>query len=239
MSSINNEQLTENSNLRFGEQRDFLYSLIPLEEFKALMGVDDREDRLCRFCLVTASLSIEEYCKRKFLRKNYFEVFKWSGHLLLLLKEYPVNEILSVYTYNEKQFFENCGMILEPEFYRPMVGNGYNEEIPFELLLSPSLKPYHFRAIKVIYSAGYVTKNNDQITVNNEELPEYNLPLVVPSDLSAACLELASWNMNRYKGRRIGMSGNIRGAGVQGEHFEMSMPENVRCLIEPYKRKTI
>jgi len=170
------------------------------------MGVDDREDRLCRFCLVTASLSIEEYCKRKFLRKNYFEVFRWSGHLLLLLKEYPVSEILSVYTFNEKQFFENCGMILEPEFYRPMVGNGYNEEIPFELLLSPSLKPYQFKAIKVIYSGGYITKNNDQRTVSNEELPEYNLPLVVPSDLSAACLELASWNMNRYRGRRVHQS---------------------------------
>jgi hypothetical protein len=33
-----------------------LYSLISLEEFKALMGVDDRDDRLCRFCLVTATL---------------------------------------------------------------------------------------------------------------------------------------------------------------------------------------
>jgi len=61
----------------------------------------------------------------------------------------------------------------------------------------------------------------------------------VPSDLSAACLELASWNMNRYRGRRVGMTGNIRGAGKEGEHFEMSMPENVKLLLEPYKRKTI
>jgi len=201
-------------------EENILNSLVSLEDFKALMGIDDREDRTARFCLLTASLSIEQYCKRKFLHKQYFEVFKWSGHLLLILNEYPVSEILSVYTFNEKQFFENCGMILEPEFYRPMVGNGYNEEIPFELLLSPSLKPYQFRAIKVIYSGGYVHSS-------------------IPSDLSAACLELASWNMNRYRGRRIGMSGNIRGAGIQGEHFEMSMPENVRCLIEPYKRKTI
>ena len=74
-----------------------LYTLIPLEEFKALMGVDDRDDRLCCFCLVTATLTIEEYCKRKFLRKQYFEVFKWSGHLVLILKEYPVSEILAAY----------------------------------------------------------------------------------------------------------------------------------------------
>jgi len=87
-------------------------------------------------------------------------------------------------------------------------------------LLSPSLKPYQLKAIKVNYIAGY---SLGEITAN----------------LSAACLELASWNFNRYKGKRIGMSGNIRGAGVQCEHFEMSIPENVKALIEPYKRKLL
>jgi len=215
-----------------------LHTLIPLDEFKALMGVDDRDDKTARFCLVTSTLTIEEYCKRKFLRKQYFEVFKWSGHLVLILKEYPVSEILAVYTYNDLQVSENCGMILEPEFYRPMIGNDYNEGIPFELLLSPSLKPYQLKLIKVIYSAGYVTKSNEYLT-DNEKLPDKYTSLTVPANLSAACLELASWNFNRYKGKRIGMSGNIRGAGVQGEHFEMSIPENVKALIEPYKRKTI
>jgi hypothetical protein len=35
------------------------------------------------------------------------------------------------------------------------------------------------------------------------------------------------------------MTGNIRGAGIQGEHFEPSMPENVRALLEPYRRKVL
>jgi hypothetical protein len=197
-----------------------LYTLIPIEDFKDLMGVDDRDDKTARFCLVTSTLTIEEYCKRKFLRKQYFEVFKWSGHLVLILKEYPVSEMLAVYTYNDLQVSENCGMILEPEFYRPMIGNDYNEEMPFELLLSSSLKPHRISAIKVNYLGGYVVGS-------------------IPENLSAACLELASWNFNRYKGTRIGMSGNIRGAGVQGEHFEMSIPENVKSLIEPFKRKLL
>jgi len=101
-----------------------------------------------------------------------------------------------------------------------MIGNGFNEEYPFELLLSPSLRPYCYTSFKIIYWAGY----------------KYGS---VPADLAAACMELASWNMNRYRGKRIGMSGNIRGAGIQGEHFELSMPENVRLLLEPYRRKTI
>ena len=194
------------------KETEILHTLIPLDEFKALIGVDDREDKQVRFCLVTSTLSIEQYCKRKFIHKQYFETIKLSDSLLVILKEYPVSEILAVSILN--------GQIIEPEFYRPMIGNDYNEEMPFELLISPSLKPYNLTAIKVIYLAGY--KHCD-----------------VPADLSAACLELASWNFNRYKGRRVGMSGNIRGSGVQGEHFEMSMPENVRLLLEPYRRKTI
>ena len=219
-----------------------LHTLIPLEEFKALMGLDDRDDKTARFCLVTSSLTIEEYCKRKFLRKQYFETIPIiNNYFVLILREYPVSEILLVSNEQSNQRFggmKNEG-IIEPEFYRPMIGNDYNEEIPFELLLSPSLKHYGLKAIKVNYFAGYVSKNSEQKAENNKKLPERNTPLVIPINLSAACMELASWNFNRYRGRRVGMTGNIRGAGAQGEHFEMSIPENVKALIEPYRRKTI
>ena len=133
---------------------DVLYSLIPLDEFKALMGVDDRDDKTARFCLVTATLTIEEYCKRKFLRKQYFDtILIINDYFVLPLREYPVREILLVS--NENLGMKNEG-IIEPEFYRPMIGNGYNEEMIFELLLSSSLKPYQLKAIKVNYIAGYV-----------------------------------------------------------------------------------
>jgi hypothetical protein len=35
------------------------------------------------------------------------------------------------------------------------------------------------------------------------------------------------------------MTGNIRGNGKDGEHLEASMPENMRQLLEPYRRRTI
>jgi hypothetical protein len=61
----------------------------------------------------------------------------------------------------------------------------------------------------------------------------------IPQDLAVACMELTAWNLGRYKGRRVGMTGSVRGNGRDGEHFEMSMPENVRFLLEPYRRKII
>ena len=69
--TINNEQgKMINEGERVGNS---LYSLVSLDEFKSVLGFDDREDKLCRFCLVTSTLTIESYCMRKFLRKHHFE----------------------------------------------------------------------------------------------------------------------------------------------------------------------
>ena len=197
-----------------GNGQNALYSLIPIEDFKAVLGVDDREDKISRFCLVTSTLTIEQYCKRKLLRKKHFERIEYTGDLLLPFREYPVSAVLAVYVFGN-------GEILEPEFYSVIPDCGLDYDMPFSLSLSPALRRYRgLSAVKVVYWAGYPFGK-------------------VPPDLASACMELAAWNMNRYRGRRIGMTGNVRGGGKDGEHFEMSMPENVRLLLEPYKRRVI
>jgi hypothetical protein len=190
-----------------------LYSLIPLEDFKAILGLDDREDKLSRFCLVTATCSIEQYCKRRLLRKKHFEQIEFTGDLILILREYPVTKVLAVFQIGTCE-------ILEQDLYHVVPDCGIDYDFPFYLSLSPALERNKgLKAIKAVYWAGYVQGK-------------------APADLASACLELAAWNMNRYRGRRIGMTGNVRG-GRDGEHFEMSMPENVKALIEPYKRRLI
>ena len=193
------------------------------------MGIDDREDKSARFCLVTSTFTIEQYCKRRLLRKKHFERIEYIGDLLLPLREYPVSQVLAVYLIgngewgvgNSEQVTDKKGEILEPDFYSVIPECGTDEDIPFSLSLSRAIQRYSgISAIKVVYWAGY---SKDYI----------------PADLASACLELASWNMNRYRGRRVGMAGNVRGGGKEGEHFEMSMPENVEALLEPYRRKTI
>jgi hypothetical protein len=192
-----------------------LHTLIPIDDFKAMLGVDDREEKTARFCLVTATLSIEQYCKRKLLRKKHIENIEFFGDLILPLNEYPVISI------NNEQLKMSNGEILGKNYFRVIPDCGTEVDLPcaIELTVPPS-RLRGVRWFRVAYKAGYAPNN-------------------VPADLSAACMELAAWNMNRYRGRRIGMTGNIRGSGRDGEHFEMSMPENVRQLLEPYRRKTI
>jgi hypothetical protein len=73
---------------------DTLHSLIPLADFKAFMGIDDREDALCRFCLVAATCSIESYCGRRLLLKKHTERLAFYGGYHFYLKEYPVRGIV-------------------------------------------------------------------------------------------------------------------------------------------------
>ena len=185
------------------------------------MGIDDREEKIAKFCLVTATFTIEQYCKRRFLRKKYFERIEYYGDLFIPLAEYPVNKVLAAYAINREQGTGKSGEIIELEFYRVTPDCCMENDLPYSIELSPAFYRYRgLTAVKVIYWAGYSLDK-------------------VPADLASACLELAVWNMNRYKGKRIGMTGNIRGSGKDGEHFEMSMPENVRQLLEPYRRKVI
>jgi hypothetical protein len=111
--------------------------------------------------------------------------------------------------------------MVEKDFYSTVPECGELEDIPFSLSVSPALGLVgNLSGIKVHYRAGYA-------------------PGKIPADLASACLELAAWNMSRYRGRRIGMTGNVRGNGKDGEHLEASMPENVRGLLEPYQRRMI
>ena len=199
------------------ETKRDIHTLISLADFKAILGIDDREDTLSRYCLITATYTIEHYCKRRLLRKKRFEFLPFYGDYIFPLRDYPVREVLAVYqTHALKE-----SIIIEPDLYHIIPDCGELEDIPFCLSVSPALGLVRdLSGIKVHYRAGYV-------------------PGKVPTDLTSACLELAAWNMARYRGRRIGMTGAVRGSGKDGEHLETSMPENVRGLLEPYRRRVI
>jgi len=200
------------------KQEKPIRSLITLENFKTLLGIDDRDEKTACSCLEIATSTIEKYCKRWLLRKKHSEQLEYSGDLELPLGEYPVHRVLVVYALTVKG---GDGEIVEPDFYSVIPECGTDCDYQFSILLSRAFLRYQgLSAIKAVYWAGYS-------------------PVYVPPDLSSACLELASWNMSRYKGRRIGMTGNVRGGGRDGEHFELSMPENVKNLLEPYRRKLI
>jgi uncharacterized phiE125 gp8 family phage protein len=222
---MDNEIRVQNPEL----QATLIYSLIPLTDFRAILSLDDREDTLSRYCLTTATYTIERYCMRRLLRRKNTGYLTFTGDYIFSLREYPVREVLAVYALDG---IAGTGEPLEPDYYRIIPDlEGETGEEPEDMVYSLSLSPALFRgrglsSVKVVYRAGYVPGETGD-------------PYGIPADLASACLELAAWNMARYRGRRIGMTGNIRGSRKDGEHLELSMPENVRRLLEPYRRRTI
>ena len=98
------------------KQSKSVYSLIPLDDFKALLGIDDREETLARFCLTIAAHTIEQHCMRRLLRKKHFEHIGLTGDLILSLREYPVTEVLAVYALSGVAGVD--GEFVKGNFYR-------------------------------------------------------------------------------------------------------------------------
>jgi hypothetical protein len=69
------------------------HSLVPLAEAKAFLGVDDRDDSLLGFLLVSFISAVGKYCKRRPLRKRVKEWFVDTILPVFPLLEYPVGEV--------------------------------------------------------------------------------------------------------------------------------------------------
>jgi hypothetical protein len=203
-----------------------LHTLIPLEDFKALLSVDDREDALSRYCLLTATYTIEQYCKRRLVRWENTDYLTFTGEYVFTLREYPVRKVLSIHAaiagaVQRGETLFSPENLADPKHYYCLPDEGIHEDIPFSLVLRPPYRLAREEAgIKVRYLAGYS-------------------PGKAPPDLASACLELAVWNMVHYRAHPDTPSRAVRGSGKDGEHQEASIPENVRRLFEPYRRRVI
>jgi uncharacterized phiE125 gp8 family phage protein len=184
---------------------DFVHSLVSLAEAKEFLCVDDRDDSLLGFLLVSGSYAIEEYCMRRLLRKRIKERFEASCYLTL--REYPVAEVSAV------ELVDVYGAS-SPFFYDLSPEAGTLANAPH--ILRPLLPDYVLsgRAVRVKYIAGW-------------RVPD------VPPDLKEACLELTAWKYQRHNMRLSGVAG--KGAAA----FENRMPERVRELLEPYRRRVL
>lgn len=196
-----------------------LHILVPQAECKAALGLDARDDDFTRFLLVAATYTAENYLSRRILRRRHTEYFDSLGQNAFFLREYPIREIVSV-NEDRAHLFPDTSLIDREHYYFTPDPESL-EDLPGNLSLIP---PYQLsraeKSIKAVYSAGY-------------DLAE------VPPDLKEAVIEIVAWNHTRYKSRRIGITGAIRGSGKDGESLETTLPEFIRTLLEPYRRRTI
>jgi hypothetical protein len=127
-------------------QAPSLRTLIPLGDFKAVLGLDDREDTLSRYCLLSATYTIEQYCLRRLVKKiSNEQLAMGKGELVLPLREYPVRKVLSVYIMKNEQLASSNGelpgpvfgleSLVHPDNYFCFPEEGSREDIPFSLAM--------------------------------------------------------------------------------------------------------
>jgi hypothetical protein len=172
------------------KNRKPLYCLATLRDFQAVTGADERDAALCAFVLVTATHAIEHYCARRLLLKKHTGYLDCYPDDVSILREYRVRKIHRVYNGTHHIFGPETIIAHNAYYTLPEAGSG--EGIPFFLAFTANRLRYGEKVLKVKYTAGYT-------------------PGDVPADLKAACLELAAWNMSRYRGKRIGLTGLVRG----------------------------
>jgi hypothetical protein len=196
-----------------------VHSLVALSESKSALGLDDRDDSFTLFLSIAATYAAENYCLRHILRKRHTEYFDSIGDNAIFLREYPVREILSVHEDRQHRFPEAC--LIDPEHYycTPEILDA-EDHVSTLTLTPPYPLPRGRKSIRVIYTAGYPVEE-------------------VPPDVKQAVIEIIAWNQTRYRSRRIGSTGTVRGSGRGSEGLELTIPENALLLLEPYRRRTI
>jgi hypothetical protein len=115
-----------------------LYSLISLEDFKALLGIDDRDDALSRYYLITATYTIEQYCKRRLLRRKNTDYLTFTGEYVFSLREYPVGKVLTVHAVTAGAALRREALfgpenLVDPKHHYCLPDEGIHKDIPSSL----------------------------------------------------------------------------------------------------------
>jgi hypothetical protein len=114
------------------KNKKLLYGLASLEDFKAITGTDDREDALSRYCLVTATYTIEHCCARRLLLKKHTDYADCYADDVSILREYPVRKIHAVY--NDTHHLFGPENLIAPDDYYTLPDTGSSENVPFFLV---------------------------------------------------------------------------------------------------------
>jgi uncharacterized phiE125 gp8 family phage protein len=170
---------------------DLVHSLVSLGEAKSLLGLDDREDSLVGFLLVSSTYAIEEYCMRRLLRKRIKERFVDTAEPVFPLREYPVAEVSAVEGVNAYG-------ASTPFFYDLAPEAGSLSNIPHTLRIFPARGGCALKTVNVKYIAGWRVSD-------------------IPPDLKEACLELTAWKYARHNNRFTYTANNKKEANFENK----------------------
>lgn len=136
------------------------YALTTVYNVRAALGIpkdkmnDDLVYRLERL-INAATASIESYCERHFLQREYIEVYDGRGTDRFIPKQWPITEIVELWLDSTSKFVD-ANRILSPSEYAIA-----DDETTIELL--NRLYPSSRYSVKIRYKSGFLNVPDDVI----------------------------------------------------------------------------
>lgn len=189
---------------------DTVNALISLEMAKALIGAkitDDAQEVALIFYINAASHYCNTYTGRSLLSRANTEYYNGNGDDKLILNNYPVSTLTSVYD-DQAQTFAVGSLIPATSLY--IIPDGLKNIIAY---YGGAFTPgYH--NIKVVYTAGYAT---------------------VPYDLQEACFGIVALYFYQTQEKRFGITS--RSVGDGSTTFDKDVPRWITSILDGYKKK--
>lgn len=194
-------------------------SLISLADFahcRDVLELDDRDETAVELLIFSCSAEIESYTRRCLTERLIAEFRDGYLNPSLNLRQYPVKEVTELRCQKGNEEF-----VVSQELFsldNPGVQECYEQ--PVRITLNEGyLFPLGRYNIQVTYTAGYS-------------------PQTMPADLKMALCEMVGWSLKRIRARQIGMSGLVNSRrSKEWPVTEKTMPDHVKEILEPYRRK--
>lgn len=181
-------------------------SLVTWEKTQQLLDLDDDQQTKIELLINSASAAANAYTKRLLKTRSYTELMNGTGKTTLLLPQYPVTELTSLYIDRNRVF----GADTEITDY-------YLDEKTGELYYKNTF-PKIWKCVKGIFVAGF--------GVALYEIPE---------DIQIAVVETVQWYRARLSGEGIGVTAIQNPNGIT-TRFEADLPVSARRRLDPYVR---
>lgn len=152
-------------------------ALVTLDEVKAFIGSTDSEDDIVERLINAASWRANKEADRQLKRRTLTEYYNGDGSNLLLVRNYPIQSITSIYMDSDREFGSDT--LVDADNYQ------IDPETESMIWFTGTVLLSGIRVVKVTYSAGYGE---------------------VPWDLRESVLELVMYWYKEITDKRIGVA---------------------------------
>lgn len=188
------------------------YALTTVAVAKSHLGImpaDTSQDDTLTRMINAASQKIEQYCDRKFKKRQYTDFYDGRGNDRLLLRNWPCDKPTELWDDAGNEFTSSTNLIDAADYTVEQSSDGGVGVI----LVNGIRFSRGNQNVKVVYQAGYAS---------------------VPYDIEEACLFMVEYLYTMKQDRRVGVSS--KGKNGESTQFRDDMPTFILDILDRYKR---